>query len=210
MARSKVLLALAFWLHRSGLLGWLSPAQLQAHLEQLHSLRDSEPLTSGAGFYPSGLLPWAGRWLQERLRLRRLYGRFARPGRFYCNILVIGAGSAGLVTAYIAAAVRAKVTLIEKHKMGGDCLNTGCVPSKTLIQSARLAHTLAQAHEYGVNVATAEVDFAAVMDRVQRVIAQIEPHDSAERCTRLGVECIQGQARFLSPGKWKGLRVSKG
>ena len=113
--------------------------------------------------------------------------------------MVIGAGSAGLVAAYIAAAVRAKVTLVEKHRMGGDCLNTGCVPSKALIKSARVLSQIRKADEFGLRNATAEVDFAGVMERVQRVIKAVEPHDSAARYTALGVECIQGEARIASP-----------
>jgi len=115
------------------------------------------------------------------------------------NLVVIGAGSGGLVTAYIAAAVKAKVALIEKHKMGGDCLNTGCVPSKALIKSARLLSQIKKHKKYGINEASVSFDFADVMERVQRVIKTIEPHDSVERFTSLGVDCFQGAARILSP-----------
>src|SRR5690606_30959295 len=122
-----------------------------------------------------------------------------RPARFERNLVVIGAGSAGLVTAYIAAAVKAKVTLVEKHRMGGDCLNTGCVPSKTLIRSARLVAELRRAGEFGIEAGTPRVDFTAVMERVQRVVRAIEPHDSVARYTGLGVEVLQGEARIVSP-----------
>ena len=122
-----------------------------------------------------------------------------KPKRFDRNLVVIGAGSAGLVSAYIAATVRAKVTLIEKHKMGGDCLNTGCVPSKALLRSARLVHEARHGDRYGLKPAALEFDFAEVMERIQRVIAAIEPHDSVERYTQLGVECIQGEAKITSP-----------
>jgi len=107
--------------------------------------------------------------------------------------------SAGLVSAYIASAVRARVTLIEKHRMGGDCLNTGCVPSKALLRSAKLVWQIRQAHKYGIRTASAEFDFAEVMERVQRVVRTVEPHDSVERYTGLGVECIRGEARITSP-----------
>ena len=124
---------------------------------------------------------------------------FKKPGKFDCNIIVLGAGSAGLVTSYIAAAVKAKVTLIEKNKMGGDCLYTGCVPSKALIRSAKfIAHTR-RANEFGFKSADVEFDFADIMQRVQRVIKTIEPHDSAERYSELGVECITGEAKITSP-----------
>ncbi len=119
--------------------------------------------------------------------------------RFDRNLIVIGAGSAGLVSSYIAAAVKAKVTLIEKHKMGGDCLNTGCVPSKALIKSARVATLIKNAGDFGIKVSGSEVDFARVMERVQSVIRKVEPHDSVERYEKLGVECVQGEALIASP-----------
>ena len=122
-----------------------------------------------------------------------------RPKRFDRNLVVIGAGSAGLVSAYIAAMVKAKVTLIEAHNMGGDCLNTGCVPSKALIKSARVAHMVKDSARFGVNAPPAIVDFAAVMRRVRDVITAIEPHDSVERFTGLGVDCVRGYARFVDP-----------
>lgn len=122
-----------------------------------------------------------------------------KPKRFDRNLIVIGGGSAGLVSALIAAAVNAKVTLIEKHKMGGDCLNTGCVPSKALIKSAKVASLIKRSTEFGINVPEANIDFAAVMERVQSVIAKIEPHDSIERFEGLGVECLEGEATITSP-----------
>jgi len=122
-----------------------------------------------------------------------------KPRRFERNLVVIGGGAGGLVTAYIAAAVKAKVTLVEQHKMGGDCLNTGCVPSKTLIRSAKFLSQIARAKEFGIHTAHAEFDFADMMERVQRVVHAIEPHDSVERYTRLGVEVIEGAARIVSP-----------
>ena len=124
---------------------------------------------------------------------------WVRPRRFDRNLIVIGAGAAGLVTAYIGAAVKAKVTLIEGHRMGGDCLNTGCVPSKALIRAARLLADLRRADQFGLRSAPARVDFAAVMARVRAVIRQVEPHDSVARYTGLGVEVIHGQARLVSP-----------
>ena len=123
-----------------------------------------------------------------------------KPRRFDRNLVVIGAGSAGLVSAYIAAAVKAKVTLIEKHRMGGDCLNTGCVPSKALIRSAKLLADIKRAKRVRHSRSAArEFDFADVMERVQRVIRTVEPHDSVERYTGLGVECLHGEARITSP-----------
>lgn len=124
---------------------------------------------------------------------------YKKPASFDQNLVVIGAGSGGLVSAYIAATVRAKVTLIEKHKMGGDCLNTGCVPSKAIIKAAKIAHQMRKANQFGIQSVEPQVDFAAVMDRVQQAVDQIEPHDSVERYTGLGVNVIQGEAKILSP-----------
>jgi len=119
--------------------------------------------------------------------------------KYNYNIIVIGGGSAGLVSSYIAAAVKAKVALIEKHKMGGDCLNTGCVPSKALLRSAKMLSYAKRAKEFGFQKTTVEFDFAEVMQRVQNVIKTIAPHDSRERYTSLGVECIEGEAKITSP-----------
>lgn len=124
---------------------------------------------------------------------------FRKPKKFDRNLIVIGAGSAGLVTAYVAAAVKAKVTLIEAERMGGDCLYTGCVPSKALIRSAKFASHVRRHSEFGFSNARADLDFPAVMRRVHDVIAKIEPHDSPERYESLGVECIKGRARIVSP-----------
>lgn len=146
-----------------------------------------------------GVFPLVARKLAGALRARKVYARWTRPRRFDRNLVVIGGGSAGLVTAYIAAAVRAKVTLVEQGAMGGDCLNTGCVPSKALIRSARFLAQVARAPAFGVRSATADHDFADLMARVQSVVQQIAPHDSVERYTALGVDVAQGRARIVSP-----------
>lgn len=122
-----------------------------------------------------------------------------KPARYDRNLVVIGAGAAGLVTAYIGAATRAKVTLVEAGQMGGECLNTGCVPSKALIRSAKLAQQLRQAERYGLGRMEPALDFRRVMQRVRDVVQTIAPHDSVERYTALGVEVLQGQARLLDP-----------
>ena len=119
------------------------------------------------------------------------------------NIIVIGGGSAGLVSAYIASAVKSKVALLEKHKMGGDCLNTGCIPSKALIRSTRILSYIKRHREFGLKSASVEFNFSEVMERVQSVIKKIEPHDSVKRYTELGVDCISGEAKFVSPYKVK-------
>jgi pyruvate/2-oxoglutarate dehydrogenase complex dihydrolipoamide dehydrogenase (E3) component/uncharacterized membrane protein YdjX (TVP38/TMEM64 family) len=146
-----------------------------------------------------GIFPLLAKALVGAWQRRQLYARWPKPARFDRNLVVIGAGAGGLVTAYIAAAVKAKVTLIEGHRMGGDCLNYGCVPSKALIRSAKAVKHLRQAEALGLRGVAGEVDFAAVMQRVQAVIRDIEPHDSVERYTGLGVEVLQGHARITSP-----------
>jgi pyruvate/2-oxoglutarate dehydrogenase complex dihydrolipoamide dehydrogenase (E3) component/uncharacterized membrane protein YdjX (TVP38/TMEM64 family) len=146
-----------------------------------------------------GIFPLVAKYVVESVKARRRLAKWPKPGKFERNLVVIGAGSAGLVAAYIAAAVKAKVTLVEKDRMGGDCLNTGCVPSKALIKSARLLAQAKRAREFGFKAVQVDFDFADVMERVQRVVRAVEPHDSVERYTRLGVECLQGEARITSP-----------
>lgn len=131
---------------------------------------------------------------------RRKWDQFRKPKYDY-NIVVIGAGSGGLVSAYIGAAVNAKVALIEKNKMGGDCLNTGCVPSKAIIRSAKILDYMKNHEKYGIKKAEFELDFKDVMSRVHNIIEKIEPHDSVERYTELGVDVIQGTAKLLGPHK---------
>ena len=126
---------------------------------------------------------------------------FNRTKKFDYNMIVIGGGSAGLVTSYIGAVVKAKVLLIEKHKMGGDCLNTGCVPSKALIKSAKVAHLLKRSAEFGIKTDKQEIDFSIVMNRIQKIIKEIEPHDSIDRYNKLGVECLRGNAFINSPNE---------
>ena len=152
-----------------------------------------------ASFTLLGLFPLIARKIVDAVKARRVYRKWQRPRRYDRNMIVIGAGSAGLVASYIAAAVKAKVTLIEKHRMGGDCLNTGCVPSKALIRTAKFLSHVKRAPEFGVGEASAKLKFAEAMDRVQKVIREIEPHDSVERYTGLGVECISGEAKIVSP-----------
>jgi pyruvate/2-oxoglutarate dehydrogenase complex dihydrolipoamide dehydrogenase (E3) component/uncharacterized membrane protein YdjX (TVP38/TMEM64 family) len=148
-----------------------------------------------------GLFPLIAKKVLDAIKARKVYAKWAdrRPSKVDYNMVVIGAGSAGLVSAYIAAATKAKVALVEKHRMGGDCLNTGCVPSKALIRSAKLLSHIARSKEFGIARASASFDFAEVMQRVQRVITEIEPHDSVERYTGLGVECVTGTAKITSP-----------
>ena len=152
-----------------------------------------------ASFALLGLFPWIARMFLNTLKSRKVYARWQKPARFDRNLIVIGGGAAGLVSAFIGAAVKAKVTLIEGHKMGGDCLNYGCVPSKALIKSAKLAQQMRHADHYGLVATTPQFSFKRVMARVHEVIAEVEPHDSVERYTGLGVEVLTGHARLIDP-----------
>jgi len=149
------------------------------------------------------VFPFISRSILGALKTRKKLSAWKKPARFDYNIVVIGAGAAGLVTSYIAAVLKARVLLIEKHEMGGDCLNTGCVPSKALIRTAKLVKQIQNPQTYGISAASATVNFSDVMARVHQVIKDIEPHDSVERYTSLGVECAMGNAELLNPWEIK-------
>jgi len=189
-----------YWVSQTGMLAatlaYVNAGTQLAHIESLSGIVSPGVLGS---LLLLGVFPLAARKLIHLFQARQAYARFPKPARFDRNLVVIGGGSAGLVTAYIAAALKAKVTLVEKHALGGDCLNTGCVPSKALIRSARFLSQVRRAQEFGMRSATADFDFGEVMARVQRVIQAIEPHDSAVRYTGLGVDVAQGTARIVSP-----------
>lgn len=191
-----------FWVSQLGMLPatlvYVNAGTQLGQIETLAGILSPQLLGS---FVLLGLFPLLARrtlaYFNHRKQLRSR--GFRMPPRFDANLVVIGAGSAGLVTAYIAAAAGAKVVLIEKHKMGGDCLNTGCVPSKALIRSSRIRSYLDRSREFGIETGAVATNFPAVMRRVRDVITAIEPHDSIERYTALGVDCIQGDARITSP-----------
>jgi pyruvate/2-oxoglutarate dehydrogenase complex dihydrolipoamide dehydrogenase (E3) component/uncharacterized membrane protein YdjX (TVP38/TMEM64 family) len=169
---------------------------------QLAAIESTSDILSPAligSFVLLGLFPLLAKFVVGWVKGRRVYKGWKRPKRFDRNLVVIGAGAGGLVTAFIGATVRAKVTLIEAHKMGGDCLNTGCVPSKAIIRSARAAHEMRHADAFGLEPAEPKVPFRAVMDRVHEIIRHIEPADSVERFTGLGVDVRQGYARIVDP-----------
>jgi pyruvate/2-oxoglutarate dehydrogenase complex dihydrolipoamide dehydrogenase (E3) component/uncharacterized membrane protein YdjX (TVP38/TMEM64 family) len=191
-----------YWVSQLGMLaGTVVYVNAGQQLAQITSLKGIlSPGLIGA-FVLLGVFPLIAKKIIDTAKARKVYAKWIdkKPAKFDRNVVVIGAGSAGLVTAYIAAAVKAKVTLIERHKMGGDCLNTGCVPSKALIRSAKLLNHIHRAKEFGITSATATWDFAEVMERVQRVVNEIEPHDSVERYTGLGVDCVEGSAKILTP-----------
>nr|WP_319393790.1 FAD-dependent oxidoreductase [uncultured Desulfobacter sp.] len=179
--------------------GTLAYINAGTQLSQVQSASGILSLPLLASFALLGVFPWIARAFTALLKHRRIMAKFSKPSKFDYNLVVIGAGSAGLVTSYIAAAVKAGVALVEKNKMGGDCLNTGCVPSKALLRSAKMLSYAQRAQEFGFDRARIDFEFKTVMDRVEKVIKKIEPHDSVERYTQLGVDCIQGEAQILSP-----------
>jgi pyruvate/2-oxoglutarate dehydrogenase complex dihydrolipoamide dehydrogenase (E3) component/uncharacterized membrane protein YdjX (TVP38/TMEM64 family) len=196
-----------YWVSQAGMLaGTLVYVNAGTQLARLESLSGILSPALLGSFAVLGLFPLIARKIVDSAAARKIYSGWTRPARFDRNLIVIGGGSAGLVTAYIAAAVKAKVTLIEGRKLGGDCLNTGCVPSKALIRTARLLAHMQRASEFGIRSAIATFDFAEVMARVQRVIRAVEPHDSAERYAGLGVEVIAGKAKLISPWEVEILR----
>jgi len=176
-------------------------------LGQLESLSGILSPSLLLSFALLGIFPWIARAIARFFQKRRVYANYQRPAQYDRNLIVIGGGAAGLVSAYVAAAVKAKVTLLEAHKMGGDCLNYGCVPSKALIKSAKVAHEMQHLDKYGLetapeaaqNQAPYRVNFKAIMQRVHDVIRAIEPHDSVERYTGLGVDVQQAYARLVDP-----------
>ncbi len=200
MALTSIRLWTFFWVSQVGMLAgtivYVNAGTQLAQIDSPTGIFSTELILS---FVLLAVLPFVGRKVVNTIRARKALEGFTRPETFDTNLVVIGGGSAGLVTAYIAAAVKAKVTLIEKHKLGGDCLNTGCVPSKAIIRSAKFLSHVARSAEFGIREASADFDFAAVMERVHEIIRQIEPKDSVERYTGLGVDVVLGEARITSP-----------
>jgi pyruvate/2-oxoglutarate dehydrogenase complex dihydrolipoamide dehydrogenase (E3) component/uncharacterized membrane protein YdjX (TVP38/TMEM64 family) len=191
-----------FWVSQLGmLLGTAVFVNAGTQLAKIDSLKGILSPGLLGSFVLLGIFPIIAKKIIEAIKKRKVYAKWnhVKPKSFDRNMIVIGAGAGGLVSAYIAAAVKAKVTLIEAHKMGGDCLNFGCVPSKAIIKSAKLAHQMRHASNYGLSDAQPSFSFKAVMQRVHAVIAAIEPHDSVERYTELGVEVLQGYARIVNP-----------
>lgn len=200
MGLTKIRTLTYFWVSQVGmLLGTIVYVNAGTQLAQITSLRDVASPGLLLSFAGLGLLPWAGKAVMALIKRRRVYARWTKPKRYDRNMVVIGAGAAGLVSALIAATVKAKVTLVESGKMGGDCLNYGCVPSKALIKSAKIAQAMRHADIYGLTPVDPQFSFKAVMARIHAVIAAIEPNDSVERYTSLGVDVVQGHARIIDP-----------
>ena len=189
-----------YWVSQLGMLaGTLVYINAGTQLAQITSLSGIVSPGLLFSFALLGVFPMLAKQFMGFLQGRRIYAKWQRPDKFDRNLIVIGGGAAGLVTSYIAAAVKARVTLVEAHKMGGDCLNYGCVPSKALIKSARIANQMRHAGNYGLTATEPEFSFGKVMARVHEVIAAVAPHDSVERYTRLGVEVLAGYAKIVDP-----------
>lgn len=189
-----------YWVSQLGMLaGTIVYVNAGTELAKIASPADIASPGLLLSFALLGIFPLAAKKIVDTIKANKALKNYPKPKNFDTNLVVIGAGSAGLVTAYIAAAVKAKVTLIERHKMGGDCLNTGCVPSKAILRSGKMLSYIKRAKEFGFKHASVDFEFKDVMERVQNVIKTIEPHDSVERYTGLGVDCISGQARITSP-----------
>lgn len=200
MGLTKMRLLVFYAVSQLGMLaGTLVYVNAGTALAQINGLKGIFSPALLASFALLALFPWLAKVALNRINSAKTYRGYQKPLHFDRNLIVIGAGAAGLVTSYIAAALKARVTLIESHSMGGDCLNYGCVPSKALIKSAKVAHLLKEAADFGVSSVPVAVDFAAVMARVNRVIQDVAPHDSIERYQSLGVDVLQGRARLLDP-----------
>ena len=188
------------WVSQLGmLLGTIAFVNAGTQLAQIESMSGLLSPTLIGSFVFLGIVPWIAKGIVGVIQRRKVYAGFTRPKSYDRNLIVIGAGSAGLVSAYIAATVKAKVTLVEANEMGGDCLNTGCVPSKALIKSAKVASTMRNADRYGIAPVEPQVPWRETIARVLDVIKAIEPHDSVERYTGLGVDVVKGYATIVDP-----------
>ncbi|PKH28095.1 bifunctional TVP38/TMEM64 family protein/FAD-dependent oxidoreductase [Shewanella sp. ALD9] len=189
-----------YWVSQVGMfLGTFVYVNAGTQLAQIDSLSNILSVNLILSFALLGLFPLIAKGIVNMIKKRRVYSKWTKPAKFDRNMIVIGAGAGGLVTSYIAAAVKAKVTLIEAGEMGGDCLNYGCVPSKAIIKSAKIAQQIRNAHHYGLEDSTPEFSFKKVMARVHQVVADIAPHDSVERYTNLGVDVVKGYAKLVDP-----------
>ncbi|PIK14772.1 bifunctional TVP38/TMEM64 family protein/FAD-dependent oxidoreductase [Halobacteriovorax sp. JY17] len=200
MGLTKIKMTTYFLISQAGmLLGTIVYVNAGVQLSKLDSVSGILNSKLILSFSLLAIFPLIAKKIITIYKTRRVYGPFKRPKSYDYNMITIGAGAGGLVTSYIGATVNAKVALIEQGKMGGDCLNTGCVPSKALIKSASVIHHAKRANDFGIKEIKVEFNFKDVMDRVKSIIKKIEPHDSIERYTQLGVDCITGKANIISP-----------
>ncbi|MGB5723676.1 MAG: FAD-dependent oxidoreductase [Parasphingorhabdus sp.] len=200
MGLTKMKVFTFYWVSQiSMLLGTLVYVNAGTQLANIDEVSDIASPGLLLSFAALGLTPWIGKWIVNRIKRRKVYARWTRPKKYDRNMVVIGAGAAGLVSSLIAATVKAKVTLVEAGEMGGDCLNYGCVPSKALIKSAKVAQQMRNGDVYGLQKTDPHYSFKAVMQRVHDIIADIAPHDSVERFTGLGVDVVKGYAKIIDP-----------
>ncbi|MFO1220466.1 MAG: FAD-dependent oxidoreductase [Burkholderiaceae bacterium] len=202
MGLTRMKAATFYWVSQLGMLaGTIVYVNAGTQLAKIESARGIVSPGLLGSFVLLGVFPLIAKKIVDAIQARKVYARWAgrRPKTFDRNLVVIGAGAAGLVASYIGAAVKARVTLVEQHKMGGDCLNYGCVPSKALIKTARLMHQMRHSTRYGIAKADAQMRFADVMARVAQVVREIEPHDSVQRYTGLGVDVVPGSAKIVDP-----------
>lgn len=200
MGLTRIKLFSFYWVSQVGMFaGTIVYVNAGTQLVKLDSLSGIISPQIILSFVLLALLPVIARKVLAFIKSKKIMKKWTKPSSFDNNLIVIGAGAAGLVTSYIAAAVKAKVTLIEKHKMGGDCLNTGCVPSKAIIRSAKLLDNMKHSEQFGIKNAVADFSFKDIMERVHQVINKVAPHDSVERYTKLGVNVIEGEAKIISP-----------
>jgi dihydrolipoamide dehydrogenase len=200
MGLSKISVLQFFLVSQIGMLpGTIVYVNAGTQLASLSNPKDIVSFPLLLSFLALGLLPLFAKFIVSKIKLNKIYKNYKKPSHFDYNIIAIGGGAAGLVTSYIASTVKAKVALIEKHKMGGDCLNYGCVPSKAIISSAKKVHLSKKGKDFGLKKVEIEFDFLDIMNRVSNIIKTIEPNDSIERYSKLGVDCITGRAKILSP-----------
>ncbi len=200
MGLTKIKIGVFYWVSQLGMLAgtivFVNAGTQLAKIDSLSGILSPKIILS---FALLGIFPLIAKKVIDFFKARKVYEGYEKPETFDRDIVVLGAGAGGLVSAYIAAAVKASVSLIERDKMGGDCLNTGCVPSKALIKTAKLKHQIEESQKYGIAKASAEFNFSDAMNRVHEVVKTIEPHDSVERYTGLGVDCIEGEGKITSP-----------
>ncbi len=200
MGLSRISALQFFWVSQIGMLpGTLVYVNAGTQIATLNSTKDILSPALLLSFVALGLLPLFAKIIVNKIKINKIYTNYNKPKSYDYNLVVLGAGAAGLVTSYIGATVKAKVALIEKHKMGGDCLNYGCVPSKAIIATAKKVHMAKKASEYGLKKVEIDFDFKDIMARVSGIIKKIEPNDSIERYSSMGVDCITGSGKIISP-----------
>ena len=204
MALTPIRASLFYWVSQAGMLpATILYVNAGAQIAKISSAKDiiSPPMLFA--FVLLGIFPFIAKWFVSLLKSKMAYKNFKKPRHFDYNTIVLGGGSAGLVAAYTTSTLQGKAMLIEREQMGGDCLNTGCVPSKSIIRSAKFIADIKRAQSFGVAKSNYEFDFKNIIQRVHQKIATIAPKDSVQRYSELGVDCEQGSATIISPWQIK-------